>query len=471
LGDPVGQILRAAELLHVGVTAFGDRGQEVQHWPVGDELEMHVTILTGDAGTCKARTMTSPVEQVTIGRPRPPVVAGKPSRRRVVRYFAAALAARSADEGARVALVLLALERTGSASIGGVLVAALLIPHVVTAPLIGSLVDRSRRPGRVVAIALGIFAAGIAAAVVLLGKSPIWLACLALAVAGSCGPAITGGLTSRLGGIVEPEQQARAFGLDSLFYNVASMAGPAGVALAAAVTGADTATLILAGLAVLGAVGVLTLRLPPGEPVAAGSKADLLGGVRAIAHNPPLRALTLTTSAGQLGPGALAVVATVLAASIHRPEVAGLLLAVVAAGALLGSLLWTWRPLPAAYALSVTGWAMIGIGTPIAVAALASTTGHTNSLTVTVASFGVSGLFIGPFAAALFLARNQLAPAAVRTQIFTIGAGLKVTASALGAALIGYAAGQPISTQLLLVAASPLLAGIASVMLLRRRRG
>jgi len=54
----------------------------------------------------------------------------------------------------------------------------------------------------------------------------------------------------------------------------------------------------------------------------------------------------------------------------------------------------------------------------------------------------------GPFAAALFTARTHYSGEAVRTQVFTIGAGLKVTASAIGAALIGLLAGIPIRARL-----------------------
>ena len=413
--------------------------------------------------------MASLVKQVTTAGTSTRSASPRTSPRRLGHYLGAALLSRTADEGSRVALVLLALDRTGSAAVGGTLVATLLIPHVVAAPLVGSLVDRSRRPGRVLAAAITIFAVGLIAAVILLGRSPLWLSYLLLAVAGCCGPAITGGLTSRLGGLVEPDQQARAFGLDSLFYNVAGVAGPAGVALTASVVGPGAATLILAGLAAFGALGVLTLRLTAaGESGDRRHPSDLLGGVRTILHDPPLRTLTLTSSLGQLGPGALAVVATVLAASTHHAEAGGLLLAAMAAGAFVGSLLWTWRPLPADWAPSVTGWSMIGVGVPLAAAALVTTAGD-GSLPWTAALFAVSGLFIGPFAAALFLARNQLAPVAVRTQVFTIGAGLKVTASALGAALIGFAAQQPVSTQLLLVSASPLLAGVLAVVFFRRR--
>ncbi|KUL22411.1 hypothetical protein [Actinoplanes awajinensis] len=63
----------------------------------------------------------------------------------LARYLVAAVGARLADEGARVAIVLLALERTGDARLGGLLVAALMVPHVLAAPLVGAAADRVRR--------------------------------------------------------------------------------------------------------------------------------------------------------------------------------------------------------------------------------------------------------------------------------------------------------------------------------------
>jgi MFS family permease len=173
--------------------------------------------------------------------------------------------------------------------------------------------------------------------------------------------------------------------------------------------------------------------------------------------------VTLTSSLGQIGPGGLAVVAAVLATSQHKPAGSGLLLTAVAVGAFIGSLLWTWRPIAVDHAPLVTAISMIGIGVPIAIAAAAP------SLEATAVLFGLSGVFIGPFGSALFLSRTQYAGPAVRTQVFTIGAGLKVTASALGAALIGFAAGLPAATQLLLVASSPLLAGVLGTVLLTFR--
>jgi MFS family permease len=378
-------------------------------------------------------------------------------------YLSAAVLARIADEGARVSLVLLALDRAGSAAIGGTMVAALLVPHVVAAPLVGVLVDRARQPRWVLAAAMLIFAGSLFSAAALIGRAPLWLIYVLLLVGGCCGPALTGGLTSQLPALVGKGRTPRAFGLDSLFYNVASMVGPAVAGVTAAAISPAAAQYVLAASAAAGALGVASLPLPRRTHPSSSTRVDLLSGVREIVRQPTLRTVTLTSSLGQIGPGGLAVVAAVLATSQHKPTGSGLLLTAVAVGAFIGSLLWTWRPIAVDHAPLVTAISMIGIGIPIAIAAFAP------SLEATAVLFGLSGVFIGPFGSALFLSRTQYARPAVRTQVFTIGAGLKVTASALGAALIGFAASLPAATQLLLVAGSPLLAGILGTVLLTFR--
>lgn len=97
------------------------------------------------------------------------------STRPLHRYAAGAVLIRLADEGARVALVLLALERTGSAAVGGGLVAALLIPHVVAAPAVGLLTDRARSPRLVLTSAALGFAAALLFAALALGRVPLAL--------------------------------------------------------------------------------------------------------------------------------------------------------------------------------------------------------------------------------------------------------------------------------------------------------
>ena len=71
----------------------------------------------------------TPTKKRTMSKP------GEPGSMR--RYLAAAVLVRLADEGSRVVLVLLALQRTGSATVGGLIVAAFVFPHVVAAPWAG----------------------------------------------------------------------------------------------------------------------------------------------------------------------------------------------------------------------------------------------------------------------------------------------------------------------------------------------
>jgi hypothetical protein len=61
---------------------------------------------------------------------------------------------------------------------------------------------------------------------------------------------------------------------------------------------------------------------------------------------------------------------------------------------------------------------------------------------------------------------TRYAAETLRTQDFTIGAGLRVTASAPGAALAGLVAGLRVWLQLLLVASSTILAGVLDTVLL-----
>jgi MFS family permease len=383
-----------------------------------------------------------------------------PRRGVLPRYLVAAALVRIADEGARVSLVLLALHETGSASIAGALIAALLVPHVVAAPLVGLAVDRAPHPGRVLAAAIFIFAGSLLSVAMLLGHVPLWLVLAILLLGGCCGPAVTGGLTSQLPHLVGAERAPRAFGFDSLFYNIASMGGPAIAGVAAAAVSPVAAQTVLAASAALGGVGIAALPLAATPQTHRTPRPSLLSGAREILRQRTLCVVTLTSALGQLGPGALAVVAAVLALSLNRPAASGLLLTAVAAGSMLGSLLWTWHPIASDRSALVTTVSMLGIGAPIGLAAA------TRSVEAIAVLFALSGFFVGPFGSALFTTRARYAAEAVRTQVFTIGAGLKVSASAVGAAVIGLLADLPTGTQLLLVAASPLLAGLLGTTLL-----
>lgn len=160
------------------------------------------------------------------------------------------------------------------------------------------------------------------------------------------------------------------------------------------------------------------------------------------------------------------MVAVVLTARAHHPADAGWLLSALAAGGLLGSLLWTWRPAPATRAHRTVLIALAGIGAPLAAGALVP-----DSVSALAALFTASGVALGPFTSALFLVRDHHAPDGLRAQVFAIGAGLKTTATATGAALAGALTDLPAANQLLLVGATPLLAAALGSIALRTRAG
>ena len=383
------------------------------------------------------------------------------SARALPSYLITAVLIRLADEGARVALVLLALERTDSAAVGGLLVAVLLVPQVVAAPAIGLLTDRARQPRWVLTATVAGFAASLAAVAFLLGRVPLPLVVAVLLVGGCCGPSLTGGLTSQLPTLVSESSLPRAFGADSLTYNLSGIAGPALAAVIAGTAGAATATVALAGAAAAGVLLLATLPIPLHHRSHDQQRMRLTAGFRALLAHRVLGTVTASSTLGQLGLGALPIVAAVLASRQHQPAATGWLMTAVAGGALIGSLLWTWRPVQPARTPLTVMIALIATGVPLALAAMT-----TSSLTLTAVLFGISGIAVGPFTGAMFTTRKLFAPDEVQAQVFTISAGLRLTMAAAGAAIGGALAGLPSPTLLIFVASAPLLAGVLGALVL-----
>ncbi|MEV6105386.1 hypothetical protein AB0M28_11825 [Streptomyces sp. NPDC051940] len=76
--------------------------------------------------------------------------------------------------------------------------------------------------------------------------------------------------------------------------------------------------------------------------------------------------------------------------------------------------------------------------------------------------FAVAGAFDGPLLAATLRIRADHAPPQVRPQVFTLGAGLKVTAAAAGAGATGLLA-PAVTPAALLLGIAALQAGAAEV--------
>src|SRR5512142_602385 len=85
-------------------------------------------------------------------------------------YLAGATTARAGDEMSGPALLLLGFAVTGRPGAGSGLLASVTVAGAVGGPLFGALLDRSRRPDRVLAWTLAGYALGIAAVQAALGR-------------------------------------------------------------------------------------------------------------------------------------------------------------------------------------------------------------------------------------------------------------------------------------------------------------
>jgi MFS family permease len=374
----------------------------------------------------------------------------------LTRYTTAAALARLADEGARVALLLLVLQRGHGPAFGGLLVAALMVPHVVAAPLVGAAADRVRR--RRLLYVSGLLGYGLAllGAALLIG---VPVAAFAFVIAAGCAaPLLIGGLSSLLGDLVPAQERPRAFGLDATSYGAAGVAGPALAAVVAGTAGPTWSVIVLVAACGTSAALVVTLPVAAKPPRESGP-----GAIPVLWRRPVLGAVTAGTSLSQIGMGALPIVAALLAADLHNTTITGTALSALAAGNLAGASAYAkwpirrWRP-----ELVV----LVGLAIPaVPFAALPLIPGVWPTLVL----FAAAGLAVAPVSSSLFVVRDREAPPEVRTQVFTIGAGLKVTAAAAGAAAAGLATGLGSATLLLLVAASQVASSGAGFLLLRRR--
>ncbi|NKQ23139.1 MFS transporter [Streptomyces galbus] len=380
----------------------------------------------------------------------------------LVRYLQVALLVRLACEGARVALVVLAVDRTGSAGFGGALVAALLVPGVVAAPPAGALADRVRRRRLFHAGCLVCYGAGLVVVAGAAGRAPAGVVLAVAGAAGCCTPLLTGGLTSLLGDLVPSAARGRAFSLDAVSYNLAGIAGPALASALAATTDSGLALAALGAAAVLG--GLLVLALPL-RPRSGGGRAlrpaDLGAAAALLLRDPPLRSLTWASATGQAGIGALPVVCVLLADRYATPWAAGGLMTAMALGSLAGSLVYAWRPWGVRRPERTVAVMLLATGVPLAAVPAAP------GVALAFGCFALAGCCTGPLFAALLAGRDRYAPEAARTQVFTLGASLKSTFAAGGAALAGVCQTAGPVRLVLAVAACQVLAAALGTVLLR----
>ncbi|MFI6495840.1 MFS transporter [Nonomuraea typhae] len=369
------------------------------------------------------------------------------------RYMAGAAGARTGDDMSGPALLVLGLAVSGSPAVAGWLLAGLTVSASVGGPLLGVLLDRSRRPGRLLAWCLVGYAGGLLLILGLLGRAPDALVIALAVLAGLLGPALSGGWTAQIPLAVPAGLLPRATALDSISYNVAALLGPALAGLVATLGGGSWPVIVAAALIVASLPIALTLPARHGDgTTGAGGRsiaAELVAGMRAITGSVPLRRATATSMVSMAGIAMLVVCTPLLGERLAGGAGYGaLLLAVTAATALAANAVLA-RLAPA---VRTTGgwwpdgalvWATAVLGAGIALTALA------DGVALAVVGAAIAGVGEGPQLTALFAVRHRDAPARLRSQIFTTGASLKITSFAAGSAVAGPLAGHSVPLALL----------------------
>lgn len=421
-------------------------------------------------------------------------------------FLAGAAAARAGDEMSGPALLLAGYAVGGSATEASALLAGITVSAAVGGPLLGALLDRSPRPGRLLALALAFYGTGLVLILLsLVSRLPLELTVLIAVFTGLLGPALSGGWTAQLPRVVPGERMPRANALDAMTFSLASLVGPALAGALAHLLGASAAVVASAALIALALPAAWTLptvrcrgrqrergrdrdqdqdrdrdrdqgrrrdrdqgqnqaqaqaqnqaqaqargKTPPPAPLTA----DLAAGIRHIARTRPLARATLVSVVSCAGLGMLVTCTPLLGERVFGSAAGGtLLLTCTAVSALVANAVLARRPRAIAPDTIIWGSTLL-----LAVALVLSATG---SPVLVVAAALTAGVGEGPQLAALLAIRHRESAERLRSQVFTTGASLKITGFALGAAVAGPLVTHSLQTALLTAAGVQLVAGLS----------
>ncbi|MEU4102066.1 MFS transporter [Streptomyces tanashiensis] len=162
--------------------------------------------------------------------------------------LAGALTARVGDETAGPALLLAGFALAGSTAEASALLAGISLAAALGGPVLGALLDGAARPGRPLAGALVLYAAGLTLVLVGIGRLPFAVTVATAALTGLLGPALSGGWSAQLPRVATSDRLPRANALDTMTFGAAALAGPALAGGLAETLGAPTAVVVSAAL-------------------------------------------------------------------------------------------------------------------------------------------------------------------------------------------------------------------------------
>ena len=358
------------------------------------------------------------------------------STRRLTTYAAVGSLGRAANAGLPTAIILGVLAAGGTASEGSLIVASVTAIAGIIGPLVGALMDRAVHPKRGYALAILSLAACSAALAVGVGSWPLGVLMLIAGIAGLFHPMLTGAWSAQLRRVVPDVVPSRAYSVDVATYNVGDIVGPAIVGIAYVY---DANTPGAASLEVAVLLYLLAALVLPLVPIPSRSADELpeepqplLHAVRSLTifwHSVSLRRSTIISTLAFVGIAGLVIGAPLMGEDLAGDAgIGALLLAVVAAGALLGSVVFARRPIrqgPGTMVVVTT----LGLG--LAFAALAVVP----SMPIAFAVGVLLGFLEAPQLSAVLQVRDRESPTHLRSLVFVAATSLKTGAFALGSVL------------------------------------
>jgi MFS family permease len=347
--------------------------------------------------------------------------------RHVPQVAATSLVARLPKGMVPLATVLLLHQISGSYAIAGITAALVAAGDAASTPVQGRLVDRLGR-GWVLIPTAAVHVAAVAALLVLARTGAPVAVAICATVAGIGMPPVSGCIKAVWPQLVGQDHLAAAYTVESLLQQVIFLSGPL---LVAAVTVAISAAAALACSAAMVAAGTV------GFVIAAATAAPE-GGTPRNQHVPgawrvpAVRILTYSTVLQSLTFGALPVGLAAVTADAGHPDLAGVLLATLTAGGVIG----TFGPRATAdrrrYAQLAAGFA----AALLAVAALSSQPSAAVLIAIG-AALAAAGLFVTPLAATSYVLIEKTTAAAHRTEAFAWLSTGQAAGNAAGAAVAG----------------------------------
>lgn len=280
-----------------------------------------------------------------------------------------------------LALLVLVEQETDSYATAGLAVGAFGITSGLLAPMRGTLIDRQgRRALLSMAVLNGILVVSLAVAPFTSGVGYIVVA----AVAGTVPPPVTAWIRAGMANRIQGAELHRAYTVDNVLEEFAFVGGPLIAGLVIAVASPSAALILSAALALFGVVG-LTL---PGAMAWAPRRRVGGDGPRKPLNRPLLLAIVSLAGLGA-GVGFAEIAIVGFAEREGSQAAAGLILAALSAGGVIGALAygareWAWTT-RRRYV-----WLMLGMAAGLAALTLP------DSIAVMVAVIAVAGLFLTP---------------------------------------------------------------------------